>query len=135
MALIVVHETFIGELSDATKRILFKESAIFATSLRMPSDMWPDTYEDFQEYWNHNVENLEVTDWARGLARDLTYPRGIPVFLRPALPVSRLLMAHWLPERMRREYGDILPDPKRYQVALKITTVAGKWVHLMTPPF
>ncbi|KAL4811949.1 hypothetical protein BDW67DRAFT_179139 [Aspergillus spinulosporus] len=135
MALIVVHETFIGELSEATKRILFKESAIFATSLRMPPDMWPDTYEDFQEYWNHNVENLEVTDWARGLARDLTYPRGIPVFLRPALPVSRLLTAYWLPERMRMEYEDVLPDPKRHRVALKITTVAGKWVHLMTPPF
>jgi uncharacterized protein (DUF2236 family) len=47
MALIVVHETFIGKLSNATKHILFRESAIFATSLRMPLDMWPDTYETF----------------------------------------------------------------------------------------
>ncbi|KAL4990416.1 hypothetical protein BDW68DRAFT_185771 [Aspergillus falconensis] len=108
MAFIVVHETFIGKLSDATKRILFNESAIIATSLRMPPDKWPDTYEDFQEYRNHNVENLEVTDWARGLARF---------------------------DRMRKKYGDILPDPKRHRVAFKITTAAGRWVHLMTPPF
>ncbi|KAL5045154.1 hypothetical protein BDW71DRAFT_198377 [Aspergillus fruticulosus] len=108
MAFIVVHETFIGKLSDATKRILFNESAIIATSVRMPPDKWPDTYEDFQEYRNHNVENLEVTDWARGLARF---------------------------DRMRKKYGDILPDPKRHRVAFKITTAAGRWVHLMTPPF
>jgi uncharacterized protein (DUF2236 family) len=49
MSFVAVHETFIGKMSESTKGTLNKESAIFATSLRMPPDMWPKAYEDFFE--------------------------------------------------------------------------------------
>jgi len=40
---------------------LMQECSIFATSLRMPTEMWFTKLEDFWAYWNHNVETLEVS--------------------------------------------------------------------------
>jgi len=105
MALVVVHETFFGKLSGEKLEVLYKESAIYGKPLRMPPDMWPATLDDFWPYWNHNIEALEVTDWAKALSRDLLYPKHIPLWLKPLGPTARLLTVTWLPERMQREYG------------------------------
>ena len=39
---------------------LMQECSIFATSLRMPTEMWFTKLDDFWAYWNHNVATLEV---------------------------------------------------------------------------
>jgi uncharacterized protein (DUF2236 family) len=104
MALVVVHEAFFGKLNREKLEALFKESAVYATSLRMPPEMWPETLEDFWVYWNHNVETLVVTDWAKSLSKDLMWPKHIPIYLKPLGPLGRLLTTAWLPERFAREY-------------------------------
>jgi len=87
---------------------LYKECAIFATELRMPTDMWPKTLDDFFDYWNETVEKLVVTDWARKLAKGLLYPK-LPWYLMPIAgphaPFIRLMNIYWLPERIRKDYG------------------------------
>ncbi|KAI1871130.1 hypothetical protein JX265_006170 [Neoarthrinium moseri] len=105
VSLVVVHEAFFGKLSREKQEALYRESAVYGTSLRMPPDMWPATLDDFWDYWNHNIETLEVTDWARSLAGDLLHPKKLPLWLRPQAPIARLLTIHWLPERFQREYG------------------------------
>jgi uncharacterized protein (DUF2236 family) len=105
MSLVVVHEAFFGKLSREKLEALYKESAIYATSLRMPSEMWPATLDDFFAYWNQNVETLVVTDWAKELCRDLLWPNKIPMILKPVTPIARLLTTQWLPERLSPEYG------------------------------
>jgi uncharacterized protein (DUF2236 family) len=105
MSLVVVHEAFFGKLSREKMEMLFKEAAIYGTSLRMPPEMWPATLDDFWVYWNHNIETLEVTDWARSLCKDLLYPKHIPIWLKPMGPTARLLTTQWLPERLCKEYG------------------------------
>lgn len=104
VSLIMTHETFFGKLSREKQEKLYKESAVYGTSLRMPPDMWPKTLDDFWEYWNTNIQNLEITDWARSLAKDLLWPRKMPLWLRPSLPIARLITVMWLPERLQTEY-------------------------------
>lgn len=105
VSLLIVHETFFGKLPTRKVEALYKESAIYGTSLRMHPAMWPPSLTEFWEYWNRNVEELEVTDYARSLARDLLYPKNMPLWFRPNAPVARLLTVYWLPERFRAEYG------------------------------
>jgi uncharacterized protein (DUF2236 family) len=105
VSFLVVHEAFFGKLSYEKMETLFKESAIYGTSLRMPPEMWPATLDDFWMYWNHNIETLEVTDWARSLCKELLHPKQIPIWLKPMSPTARLLTTQWLPERLCREYG------------------------------
>src|ERR1035438_3722911 len=45
MALVVVHETFFGKLSREKLEVLYKESAIYGTSLHMPPEEWPKTLD------------------------------------------------------------------------------------------
>jgi uncharacterized protein (DUF2236 family) len=105
VSLIMVHEAFLGKVSRERQETLYKEAAVYGTSLRMPPEMWPATLDEFWKYWNHNIETLEVTDWARSLAKDLMYPRKMPLWYHPAAPIARVLTTHWLPERFQREYG------------------------------
>jgi len=48
---------------------------------------------------------LEISDDAKRICRDLMYSRSLPWYLRAVLPVSRLVTAGLLPERLREEYG------------------------------
>ncbi|KAI9148381.1 hypothetical protein HJFPF1_12212 [Paramyrothecium foliicola] len=104
MSLVLVHEAFFGKLSYAQMEVMYKESAVYGTSLRMPPDMWPKTLGEFRAYWDHNIETLEVTEWARSLCKDLMYPKNMPWWYYPNAPTTRLLTKHWLPERLQREY-------------------------------
>lgn len=105
VSLVVVHETFFGKMSRSRQEVLYREAAVYGTSLRMPPELWPASLDEFWAYWDHNIENLVVTDWARSLCRDLLWPRNMPLVMRPTLPIARNLTRHWLSERLQREYG------------------------------
>lgn len=110
MSLVVVHKAIFGEVPLAKQEQLFRETAIYATSLRMPPEMWPKTLDDFWVYWNDGIANLPITPWAKTLCNQLMYPKYMPLFLHASMPLARLLTFHWLPERLRNEYG--FPETK-----------------------
>ena len=39
------------------------------------------------------------------LTRVDRYPKDIPFYLKPGVPVARLLTAQWLPPKVQQEYG------------------------------
>ena len=126
VAFVLVHETFFGELPREKLEALFKEYAIFGTSLRMPPEMWPATLDEFWEYWNHNIATLEVTDMARQLSRDLLYPVELPLWMRVTSPLARLVTVNLLPERLAREY-DLQPtmlSRLQYQATVRTIRIA-----------
>lgn len=109
VAIIRVRETFFGRLSRDEMEALFRECAIFGTSLRMPPDMWPDTLEEFWKYWDYNLATLTITDEARSLVKGLLYPpMALPMSMAWAVPVVRTVTINLLPERLAREY-DVQP--------------------------
>ncbi|KAL4926370.1 oxygenase MpaB family protein [Aspergillus undulatus] len=105
VSIVLVREAFFGRMEKGEMQGLLRECAIFGTSLRMPPDMWPRDLDEFWKYWDCNIATLEVTDMARSLARDLLYPRNLPVDMAWTMPVARLVTVNWLPERLAREYN------------------------------
>lgn len=130
MALVTVQEAFFGKLSREKLEALYKESAIYGTSLRMPPEMWPETLDAFWDYWNQNIETLEVTDWARSLCKDLLYPKHIPLAIKPVSPVARLLTTYWLPERLCREYRLTITPFKTAMYHFIVGYIALTYPHL-----
>lgn len=55
-----VYEMVFGPKPREWHERLMQECSIFATSLRMPTEMWFTDLDDFWAYWNHNVATLEV---------------------------------------------------------------------------
>ncbi|KAL3480906.1 hypothetical protein BJX99DRAFT_272594 [Aspergillus californicus] len=128
VSIILVRETFFGKMQKEEMEDLLKESAVFGTSLRMPPEMWPANMREFWAYWDLNIATLEVTDMARSLARDLLYPRNLPVVMAWTMPLARVVTVNWLPERLAREYG---LQPTLTSRAAYVGLVA--WVGLMYP--
>lgn len=109
-AFVFVHEAFFGKLPRDQQEILYKEYAVFGTSLSMPTEMWPATLDDFWDYWNENIANLEVTDIARKLSRDLLFPSAqLPFWMRVTSPLARVVTTNLLPKRLAKEY-DLEPS-------------------------
>ncbi|KAL2820149.1 hypothetical protein BDW59DRAFT_181517 [Aspergillus cavernicola] len=104
VSIVLVRETFFGRMEKEEMEDLLKESAVFGTSLRMPLEMWPGSMDAFWEYWDYNIATLQVTDMARSLAKDLLYPRNLPMGMAWMLPLARVVTVNWLPERLAREY-------------------------------
>lgn len=93
-----------GGFRDADEYALFlREASVFGTALGMPPEVWPDTPEAFDAYWEEAVARLEVGEEARDIARRMFRPRQ-PV-LRVLMPLQRLLTAGLLPERLREGFG------------------------------
>ena len=130
MSIVVVHEAFFGKLPRDKLERMYRQSAVWGTSLRMTPDMWPLTLDDFMAYWHHNVATLEVTDMARKLANDLLYPINLPFRFRLTSPLARLLTAHWLPERLAKEYGlqTTTLSWLQYQAAVNAIGVSYGWL-------
>lgn len=83
------------------------------TALGCPADKWPSDFETFRSYWDGMIATLEVSDQARGIARDVLYPANIPVALRPLAPVHRMVTAGLLPARVRDGFGLAWPPARQ----------------------
>ena len=81
-----------------------------ATSLNVEPGMWPKDRKEFDRYFWDMVEKLEVTDEARGVAKDLIDQTGVPfgvfwVYATVKGPVSRVMTTEILPEKVRKGFG------------------------------
>lgn len=131
-----VYELIWGPMPKEKKTRLMKECAVFGTGLRMPPEMWFNTLEEFYAYWNHNVQTLEVTHWARDLGKMLMYPKLPLLLVLPSIPLThymRIMTVSFLPDRIREGYGYKWGKKQRflYQLYLQPTLVANK----LTPRF
>ncbi|KAK4669645.1 uncharacterized protein QC763_204810 [Podospora pseudopauciseta] len=111
------HELFSIEkkpMSREEKEVLCQEFGRFATALDMPLEMWPGSLGEFERYFNEELQSLEIIEASKQVADVLLRGMELPWFLMWALPVMRVLMAGWLPERFRVAFE--LPDPNGWAV-------------------
>lgn len=102
---LLLYERWLGPLDDATATAVYQQYRLLGTALQMRPEMWPPDRAAFRDYWRHMLDTIEVTAAARGICQDLLYPRRVPIVLRAAMPLNRLVTAALLPERLREAYG------------------------------
>jgi uncharacterized protein (DUF2236 family) len=106
---------FEGWMGRTELEILCQEYKSFAVVLDMPSDLWPDSLDGFEQCWDDIMDNeIDVGDNGHTMARLLLYDVALPWYLLWMLPLMRVLVAAWLPEELRIAYG--LPDPRGWAV-------------------
>ncbi|KAL4914907.1 hypothetical protein BDW62DRAFT_204127 [Aspergillus aurantiobrunneus] len=129
VAILRVRETFFGAMGADEMDGLFRECAIFGTSLRMPPETWPRSLDEFWSYWDYHIATLTITDEAKSLVRGLLDPpMELPVGMAWALPVIRTVTVNWLPERLARAYN---VQPGLASQAAYVGVVA--WVRAVYP--
>jgi uncharacterized protein (DUF2236 family) len=111
-----MYERVFGKIkNEELQEKIYREYSILACALQVPPEMWPRTRQDFWAYWNHEIANIEVTQHAKDVAKDLLYLRKAPWHLRMFTPAVRMCTAEWLPERLRAEYN-VKRHPRRYKM-------------------
>jgi uncharacterized protein (DUF2236 family) len=100
-----LYEKVFGGLESNVADEVYTEYAIMATSLRVPPHMWPESRQAFWEYWEGQIQKLEIGAHARSVAKDLIYNKKAPLWIRVNLPIVRLLTAEWLPAPISEAYG------------------------------
>lgn len=126
-----MYEAILGPMPTAMRDEFCRESARFGILLGCPEDLWPSSAEEFEEYWNRTVESLEISEGAKRICRDLLYNRALPWYLRPLLPVNRLVTTGLLPERLREEFG-LDWDPRRER-AFRSAARAAQFIYPKVP--
>lgn len=84
-----------------------RDSRLVGEVFGCPLDAQPQSWREFDQYWNETIDTLVVTDTARRVARSLLSGRGLPArpAWRPPLAVARAVTAATLPPRLRDEFG------------------------------
>lgn len=120
-----VHELLNGPLGDDLADEIFAASAELGGALQVPPELWPVDRAAFDRYWMDAVAALEVTDDARAVARDLLYPRRVPLWVRAGLPLGRTLTAGVLPPSVGDAFG--LPrSPRAFGRAVRVARLAAR---------
>ncbi|MEY9933275.1 uncharacterized protein (DUF2236 family) [Catenulispora sp. GP43] len=100
-----IYEMTLGPMPPAMQEEFCRESALYGTLLGCPEEMWPSSVAEFEEYWDKALAELVISDGAKQICHDLLYSRAVPLYLRPLLPVNRLITTGLLPQRLRDEFG------------------------------
>ncbi|HET8551612.1 MAG TPA: oxygenase MpaB family protein [Gammaproteobacteria bacterium] len=102
---LMLYERWVGRLDDYRAEIIYRQYRILGAALQMREEQWPADRAAFHAYWNGMLERIYVTDAAREVCHDLFYPHQVPLWVRAAMPLNRLITAGLLPASIRDAYG------------------------------
>ncbi|KAJ5279532.1 hypothetical protein N7478_004904 [Penicillium angulare] len=109
-SMVLGYEEIYGAMEDEFADQVYKEFSVMATGLRVEAGLWPADRESFAIYWEKMIAELEVTDEARAVARDVMYsgvnmPWGFWILAKLLGPMQRIATVEYLPERIRDQLG------------------------------
>jgi uncharacterized protein (DUF2236 family) len=111
-----MYERIFGRLDDVTRDSLYRETWIYGTALQVRPEMWPETYADFEAYWERMEREFRSDEQIRHYAHSLLSSKAQKWYVRPLIPTISLVTRGNLSPRARETLG--LPwcerDQKRY---------------------
>ena len=121
-----------GDPGDLTADILYHHGARLGTTLQVTEAMWPPDRAAFEDYWQAQVEHIEMDDVTRAYLYKLASLGVLPQPIGWALaPLNRFLTAGFLPEPFRTELG--LGWGRHHQHAFNVMTAVGAAVTRRLP--
>jgi uncharacterized protein (DUF2236 family) len=99
---LVMHERFIGPLAPDEAEAYYADMCRLGLLLDVPPDYLPSDLAAFRLYFERTLASLEVSDAARGIARELL---KLTPATWPAIAPLRLFTAGLLPESLRQRFG------------------------------
>lgn len=122
---ISLYEDMFGALDVDTANAILSEYSILARSQGVPKELWHEDCVAFRKYWHDNINQVEVTDAAKSVARDLLFNNRAHWTIRVMLPLARLLTAGLLPPNVSKAYSMELSGARKmwFKFLMKIIRV------------
>ena len=126
-------EIFHGPLSPERSDALYRQAAVYGTTLQMPQAFWPRDRQAFQRYWDEAMASLHVEEPVRRYVHALLEGGAVPWWLRPLMPVQRFFTRGLLPPPVREAFG--LPWSQRDQRRWERFLRYGPRLYWLLPAF
>jgi len=101
----VLGDIFHGPLPAARAEALYREAAVYGTTLQMPQALWPADLAAFRRYWDTALAELRIEPAVQAYVDALLSGRAVPWSLRWLMPLQRFATRALLPPPVRAAYG------------------------------
>ncbi|KAF9884408.1 hypothetical protein FE257_001808 [Aspergillus nanangensis] len=130
-----MYERMWGEFPPERAERIYQEYSVYATSLRVPMELWPKDRAAFWEYYWGVVNNdLVVVSEAKEIFYHIMHPK-VPFYLRPLvamlLPINRSFAIDLLPAKVSAGFG-LKTETGRGDRLLQRVVLS---LYNVTPPF
>ncbi len=117
-----IYERFFGPLAPAGTERMYRDFAVYGTSLQVPAEMWPADLAAFGDYWNGVVTGLVVDEKVRNYAQALLRGGSASRPVRAGMPLNRFLTLGLLDPRIRDAYGFTWTDgqQRRFDTVMRV---------------
>ncbi|WP_203336138.1 oxygenase MpaB family protein [Nocardioides limicola] len=117
-----IYERLLGPLHPTSAQRLHEESAVYGTALQMPAEVWPVNVEEFDRWWEEQLDSFEPDPVVQAYVARLMAPSAIPWPLRWLAPLQSLVTRGNLDPRVRRVLGLAWTarDQRRYDLFWRI---------------
>lgn len=93
-----------GPMDEATADTFYAHSIRLGTTLQVRPEMWPPNRAAFWEFWEDNLEKLEIDDTTRAYFNDLIDLKMLPLPVRwVSAGFHRFVVTGCLPPQIRRK--------------------------------
>jgi uncharacterized protein (DUF2236 family) len=96
-----LHARVFGRLSPDQADAAYGGLSLALSDLQLTHDLWPSDRAAFDRYWDRMLADLRVDADVLAVSRQILHPAGVSWWLRPGLPLLRLLTVGLLPEPLR----------------------------------
>ncbi|HET7588226.1 MAG TPA: oxygenase MpaB family protein [Gammaproteobacteria bacterium] len=128
-----LYERWVGVVEDDLAEVIYRQYRVLGAALQMREEQWPADRAAFRAYWNDMLQRLTVTDDARTVCQDLFHPQRIPLIMRSAMPLNRLVTAALLPAPVRDGYNIEWNARRQRRFDRFSSTVSLLYPHLPAP--
>ncbi|RMJ25841.1 hypothetical protein PHISP_03267 [Aspergillus sp. HF37] len=129
-------EELFGAFAKRDLDCVYAESSQLATSLGVPADSWPDTVEEFWNFWDNRMDTLPATaaDEGKTIAEQILRLEDMSFWAFILSPLLRACMAYWLPDRLREWCGIRITFLTWVMYRLSVVLVSGLYAFLSLVP-
>ncbi|MFC9789642.1 oxygenase MpaB family protein [Rhodococcus sp. NPDC127528] len=100
------HQLLHGRMTGEQAEAFYRSSSTLGTTLQVTEEMWPATRAEFDDYWNHACQRVQIDDTVRDYLRDLVDLRMIAWPMRLVFGnLLSFLTTGFLPPLFREQLG------------------------------
>ncbi|PWY87495.1 hypothetical protein BO70DRAFT_332400 [Aspergillus heteromorphus CBS 117.55] len=99
------YQRIYGRVDFRTAEKAYAEFTTVLSCLNIAKDAWPPTRQSFWEYWDSQIERLNVSAESHRVAKTLLEKNDFPGWVNVMKPLLRAITIEMLPPQLRDAYG------------------------------
>ncbi|KAJ9406850.1 hypothetical protein DTO045G8_5516 [Paecilomyces variotii] len=101
-----IYQRVYGKMDYRTAKRAYTEYSLIVSALKVPDDVWPQNREEFWQYWDTMIEDIDSSALPKNLDKELLHNfKKVPGWVRPFKPILHAFTKEMLPPHIREGYG------------------------------